>query len=97
VLSGRQKRFLRSLGMTMEPLLHIGKDGVTPPVVRQAVDALRARELIKGRALPTTPDSVADVAASLAEATESVVVQVIGRNFLLFKPNDDDPKLQLPV
>lgn len=96
MLSGKQKRFLRSLGMTLEPVLHIGKDGVTHPVIRQAVDALRARELIKGRTLAAAPESPADVAAALADATESVVVQVIGRNFLLFKPNDDTPKLQLP-
>lgn len=96
MLSGKQKRFLRSLGMTMEPILTVGKDGVTHPVIRQAVDALRARELIKGRTLPSAPETPADVAAALAEATESLVVQVIGRNFLLFKPNDDAPKLQLP-
>lgn len=96
MLTGKQKRYLRSLGMDLEPVIMVGKEGVTMAVVRQAVDALRARELIKGRALQSTPEEPAGIAYAIAEASEAVVVQVIGRNFLLYKPNDEQQKVQLP-
>jgi RNA-binding protein len=50
-LTGKQKRFLRSLGMTLEPIVPIGKEGITPAVVNSADEAIEKRELIKVRVL----------------------------------------------
>lgn len=96
MLNGKQKRFLRSLGMTIDPILTVGKEGVTPMVVRNAGEALQARELIKGRVLQSAPAGPADVAAEVADGAEAIVVQVIGRNFLLYRPNPEAPRLHLP-
>ena len=46
-MTSKQRAYLRSLANTMEPILHIGKEGVTQGVAQQAWDALEARELIK--------------------------------------------------
>ena len=46
-LTGKQKSFLRSMGMTMDPIVNIGKEGVTPTVVTAAQEAIKKRELIK--------------------------------------------------
>lgn len=48
-LTGKQKSFLRSLGMQLEPVIPVGKDGVTPTVVRAAQEVIKKRELIKVR------------------------------------------------
>ncbi|HEY8346570.1 MAG TPA: YhbY family RNA-binding protein [Symbiobacteriaceae bacterium] len=95
-LRGKQKRFLRALGVNMNPILIIGKDGITPNVVMQADRALLARELIKGRVLETAPQSAEETARALAEATGAVLVQVLGRNFLLYRRNPKEPKIELP-
>jgi RNA-binding protein len=96
MLSGKQKRFLRSLGNEMEPILLIGKEEVTANVLKQAADALEARELIKGRVLQNCADVPHSIASRLAERAQAELVQVIGRNFLLYKRNQEKPKIELP-
>lgn len=95
-LTGKQKRFLRAMGVTMDPILTIGKDGVSTNTVVQADGALLARELIKGRVLQTAPEGVEETAAAIADATDADLVQVVGRNFLLYRPNPEKPVIQLP-
>jgi RNA-binding protein len=95
-LRGKQKRFLRAMGVTMNPILTIGKDGVSEHTIKQAADALLARELIKGRVLQTAPESPEETAQAIAAATGAALVQVLGRNFLLYKPNPEKPVIQLP-
>jgi RNA-binding protein len=96
MLKGKHKRYLRGLAVTMDPILHIGKGGVDAQVERQASDALRARELIKCRVLETAPETAGEVGQALAAALGAELVQVIGRNFLLYKRNPEEPRIQLP-
>lgn len=96
MLTGKQKRFLRSLGNEMEPILFVGKEEVTENVIKQADGALGAREFIKGRVLQNCADHPKNIATSLATATNAELVQVIGRNFLLYKASQEKPKIELP-
>lgn len=96
MLRGKQKRYLRGLGVNMEPILHIGKGGVTETVERQAAEVLLARELIKGRVLETAPETAAEVGELLADTVGAELVQVIGRNFLLYKRHPESPRIELP-
>lgn len=95
-LRGKQKRFLRAMGVNMDPILTIGKDGVGENTIVQADGALHARELIKGRVLQASPEEPAAVAAEIAERTDAALVQVVGRNFLLYRRNLEEPKIDLP-
>jgi len=95
-LRGKQKRFLRAMGVNMDPVLTIGKDGVSENTIVQADGVLNARELIKGRVLTTAPEEPAAVAAEIAERTDAHLVQVVGRNFLLYRRNQEEPKIDLP-
>ena len=96
MLTGKQKRFLRAMGNEMDPILQVGKGGISSTVVAQTQEALEARELIKGRVLQNCLEEPKSVAADLAEQTHSELVQVIGRNFLLYKPAKDKPAIALP-
>jgi RNA-binding protein len=84
------------MGVTMDPILTIGKDGVSEHTITQAVGVLRTRELIKGRVLPTAPESPDATAMAIAEGTGAEVVQVVGRTFLLYLPNPEGPEIELP-
>ena len=95
-LTGKQKSFLCSEGMKLEPVVMIGKDAVTPAVVQSARDVIRKRELIKVRVLQNCMELPADAIAMLAERADANLVQVIGRNGLLFKRNFEKPKIELP-
>lgn len=95
-MKGKQKRFLRAMGVTMDPILTIGKDGISEHTLRQAEGVLLTRELIKCRVLNTSPETPQATAEAIAEATGADLVQVVGRNFLLYKPNPETPKIELP-
>lgn len=84
-LTSKQRAQLRGLANGMDTILHIGKDGVGPNLVKQADDALEARELIKGRVLENAMLTPREGAEELARATRSEVVQVIGTRFVLYR------------
>ncbi|SMC82707.1 ribosome assembly RNA-binding protein YhbY [Sporomusa malonica] len=96
ILSGKQKRFLRSLGSTLDPVVQIGKGGVIDSVIESAEQVLAAREIIKVRVLQNSPEEPKAAIAALARATGAELVQVIGRNGLLYKKNEEKPKIELP-
>lgn len=95
MLTSKQRAVLRSMANRIIPIIHVGKNGVNPMLIRQAEDALKARELIKGTVQQNAEREAAEVARELAEATGSEVVQVIGRKFVLFRSNPDEPKIEL--
>ena len=65
-------------------------------ITKQADDALKARELIKGKVLETAEINSREAAEQLALETHSEVVQVIGSKFVLYRRNPDEPKIELP-
>ena len=95
-LTGKQKSFLRSMGQKLEPVVMMGKEGVTPTVVEAAREAIKKRELIKVRVLQNCLEEPEDAITMLAERADVNLVQIIGRNGLLFKRNYDKPKIELP-
>ena len=96
MLTSKQRAYLRGQANALEPILHAGKGGVSEPMVRQADDALTARELIKGKVLETAPATAREVAEEIAAAVNAEVVQVIGRTFVLFRQNEKDSAYTLP-
>ncbi len=96
MLTSKQRAYLRGLANPLEPILHAGKGGVSDTLIRQADDALTARELIKGRVLDTAPGSARELAEQIAGAVNAQVVQVVGRNFVLFRQKPKDSQITLP-
>lgn len=96
MLTSKQRAYLRSLANPIDTIVMVGKSGMSPELVKQADDALTARELIKGRALETAPLSVREAAEELAKETNSEVVQVIGTRFVLYRRHPKEPKIILP-
>ena len=94
-LTSKQRAQLRAMANGLDVILTVGKDGIGDNLVKQADDALEARELIKGKVLETAPGFAGEIAAQLAEATGSEVVQVIGMRFILFRRNLKNPKISL--
>ena len=84
-LTRKQRAQLRGMAATMDTILHVGKDGISENLIKQADDALEARELIKGRVLENSMYTAREAAEELSVATRSEVVQVIGSKFVLFR------------
>ena len=91
-LTSKQRAQLRGLANSIDTILIVGKDGIGDNLVKQANDALEARELIKGRVLENSMLSPREAAEQLAPLTRSEVVQVIGTKFVLYRPSHNKEK-----
>ena len=91
-MTSKQRAYLRSLAMKIEPILQLGKSGVTPENTASVAEALEARELIKISVLQNCLFDPQDMAQMLAERTQSEVVQVIGKKIVLYREGKDDKK-----
>lgn len=96
-MTTKQRAYLKSLAMTMDPIFQIGKNSMTPELTRAVDEALEARELIKVSVLQNCADDPRELAAMLAERTRSQVVQVIGKKIVLYREGKNEKKkIQLP-
>lgn len=98
-LTSKQRAHLRALAANADTILHIGKDGITDNVIKQAGDALEARELIKGKVLENSMLTAREACTELARLTRSEEVQVIGSKFVLYRQHYDKSKrkIELPL
>jgi len=95
MLTSKQRAKLKSVAMTEDTILQVGKNGIPDTLVTQVNDALRAREIVKMKVLDSSPVTAQEAAAELSEKTKSEVVQVIGNKMVLFKRNPQQPKIKL--
>ena len=94
-MTTKQRAYLKSLAMTMDPIFQIGKSSVTPELTAAIAEALEARELIKITVLKNCLDDGKSIAQVLAERTRSEVVQVIGKKIVLYKPAKDESRRKI--
>lgn len=95
MLNSRQRAQLRGMANDMETIFQVGKQGVTENTVKQVVDALEARELIKLRILESCPTTVRETADDIAVKSGADVVQVIGTRFILYKESKNNKTIKL--
>ena len=95
MITTKQRAQLRSLANNIEPILHIGKGGINENLVKQADEALTARELIKGTCLETSPLTAREALEALCELTRAEPVSQVGRRFILYRKNHKDPKIKI--
>ncbi len=95
MLTSKQRAQLRGLASTADTIIMVGKGGITENVIAQTSDALKARELVKGKVLESSLMSAREACTALSEACRAEQVQVIGNKFVLYKRNESDPKIEL--
>ena len=94
-MNSKQRAQLRSMANTLETILYIGKDGVTDATVKEAYDALEARELIKCAVQNSTDLTAKEACALLSERTHAEAVQCIGRRFVLYRESREHKHIEL--
>ncbi|KZE75641.1 ribosome assembly RNA-binding protein YhbY [Paenibacillus elgii] len=97
MLTGKQKRYLRSLAHHMNPIFQVGKGGVNDHLIRHISEALEVRELIKVTVLNNCMEDRNEVAEQLAEGAGAELVQVIGKIIVLYKESRENKTIELPV
>lgn len=96
MLTGKQKRYLRSLAHHLNPIFQVGKGGVNDQLIRHINEAIEVRELIKISILNNNEDDRNEIAQDLASGSQSELVQVIGKTIVLYKESRENKQIELP-
>ena len=84
-LTSKQRAYLRGIANGIDTILIIGKDGITDNVIKQANDALDAREIIKCRVLENSMLTAREACDELCQALGAEGVAVIGTKFVIYR------------
>lgn len=90
-MTSKERAQLRAQANTLDPIIQIGKEGMSDNLISQVDDTLDVRELIKIRVhLETAPMTPREFADQLAQALEADVIQVIGGVIVLYRKADPE-------
>ncbi|QSO46133.1 ribosome assembly RNA-binding protein YhbY [Alicyclobacillus mengziensis] len=97
MLTGKQKRYLRALAHHLQPVMQIGKSGLTGGVLQQVDLELETKELVKVSVLETSPVSRDEIAQMVVEETGAEWVQSMGRTIVFYRKSTENPEIELPT
>jgi len=96
-LTTKQCAYLRGLSQTLRPQLHVGVAGLSEGQFSALRDLFKRRELVKGRVLNNSTEEPGAVALALAQGVDAALVGVVGKTFVLYRPNPDlKERIELP-
>lgn len=96
MLTGKQKQYLKKIAVNFPAVVQIGKEGMNDAVFNSVHDVLIARELIKIKINQNSSEDIQNTAEYLAQRLDCEIVQIIGRNCVLFKQKDKKSHYELP-
>ena len=96
-LTSKQRAFLKKKAHELDPLVRIGKDGITDSLIQSILEAIDSRELLKVKILQNCEKEKNEVLEELSKCSEFEVVRIIGRTIILFRENKDKPTISLEL
>lgn len=97
MLTSKQRSKLKSIISTVSPIAHIGKEGLTPNVIKSLSDALEAHEVIKVAILETAAEDPWEIAREAEEALSCDLVTVIGRKAIFYRYSSRENFVHLDI
>ena len=97
MLTGKQRRHLRALGHHLDPVVQVGKEGISEGLVSALDVALETHELIKVKLGEAAGTDRRALGAAVAEAVGGELVQVLGRTVLVYRRRKQDPEITLQL
>lgn len=97
-MTSKQRAYLRSLAMTMQPIVMIGKNGLTDAVVQEVDNLLECKELIKISVLNNSDLPAKEVGIEIADCVGADLIQTVGNKITLFRisKKDNIKHIELP-
>jgi RNA-binding protein len=90
--SSKRRRSLRAHGHPLSALVHVGKGGLSPVVIKQVEQTLHDHELVKVKVDTDRPDDRFGVAELLAARPGVNIVQIVGHVILNYKRHPREPR-----
>jgi RNA-binding protein len=95
-LTGAQRKHLRGLAHHVKPVVHVGRHGLTDPVLHEIEEALDDHELIKVK-LVEPQGRKKDLADEIAQRSGGTRVGLVGNVVTLYRQNPDPEQRKVEV
>ncbi len=95
MITPKQRAYLKSLAHNLNPLMQIGKNGLTEGTIKQIDELLEAHELVKISCLKNSPVEPRDIAEEIMEQTGAEFVQSIGHKLTLYRESKENKKIEI--
>lgn len=95
-LTSKQRAYLKSLANRIKSTVYMGREGISPALVQAVEETYHTSELVKLKIHRECPLSKQKVADTVALATGSCVVQILGNTLLFYRPDRENPTIVLP-
>jgi RNA-binding protein len=96
-LTSKQRAFLKKKAHHLDPMVRIGKDGLTENVVRSLEEVISSRELVKVKILQNAEIDKREVAYELALKSGCELVDIIGKTLVYYKENKEKPSISIEL
>lgn len=96
MLTGKQKQYLKSIAVNFPAVVQIGKNGIEESVIDSVSRVIKARELVKIKINQNSAEDINNIAVFLSKKLSCELVQIIGRNCILFKQKKEKSHYELP-
>ncbi|MCK9175531.1 MAG: ribosome assembly RNA-binding protein YhbY [Desulforhopalus sp.] len=98
-INSKQRQYLKGLAHPLNPLVQIGREGLSEGLIEMASSELSRRELLKVKIAQNSGLEKDETANLIAEKTHAAMVQLIGKTIILYRPNpklDKEKRIRLP-
>jgi RNA-binding protein len=95
--NSKQRALIRKQASKIDPLMRIGKDGISDNVIQSLNDLFRKRELVKVKLLQNTESEIREAAEKLSEGAGAKVVHIMGKTIVLYKENEEKPDISIKL
>ncbi len=96
MINGKQRSYLRGLAHDLDPIVHIGRAGLTENVIKELDTALESRELVKVKLQDGCGLTPRDAANQACEMLDAEFVQSIGKRFSIYRQSRENKTIVLP-
>ncbi|MFW6365116.1 MAG: YhbY family RNA-binding protein [Spirochaetota bacterium] len=93
-LTGKQRSRLRKLAQDLDPVITVGKNGISDELVTAADEAFDLHELVKVR-FSDHKDEIPELADTLSRRTSASIAGKIGHVVIMYRQNGDPEKRRI--
>lgn len=95
-LTSKQRKILEKFAHSLEPIVIIGGNGLTPQVIEMILKSLDAHELLKVK-FNDFKDEKSQLTQEICTKTEATLVRIIGNIAIIFKQNKNPEKQKYKI
>lgn len=91
-MTSKQRAHLRKLANGLDPVVYVGKEGLTDIIIKETDLVLEKRELIKVQVQPGCDMSSREVANEMSGKLTADVISVLGKRAVMYRKSKKDSR-----